>query len=72
MLFEDPLNFLKQINWFLENSESEQFPGLIFRQDKPKVTYLIFHSGKIVIAGSKSLEDLDKVASKIKEIIDNY
>jgi len=51
--------------------EPEQFPGLILRQDIPKVTYLVFSSGKIVIAGSKSLEDLDKAASKIKEIIEN-
>ena len=51
--------------------EPEQFPGLILRQDNPKVTYLVFSSGKIVITGCKSLEDLDKDASKIKEILDN-
>lgn len=27
MLFEDPLNYLRQIKWFLGNTESEQFPG---------------------------------------------
>jgi len=51
--------------------EPEQFPGLILRQDKPKVTYLVFSSGKIVIAGSKSLEEVNEAASKIKDIIDN-
>ena len=51
--------------------EPEQFPGLILRQDEPKVTYLVFSSGKIVIAGSKSLEDLDLAASKIEKIIDD-
>ena len=51
--------------------EPEQFPGLILRLNKPKVTYLVFLSGKIVITGSKSLEDLNKAASKVKEIIDN-
>ena len=51
--------------------EPEQFPGLILRQDEPKVTYLVFTSGKIVMAGIKSLEDLDLAASKIKEIIDD-
>ena len=50
--------------------EPEQIPGLILRQDKPKVTYLVFSSGKIVIAGSRSLEDVHKAASKIKAIID--
>ena len=51
--------------------EPEQFPGLILRQDKGKVTYLVFNSGKIVIAGSKSLTELDKAALKIQEIIEN-
>lgn len=27
MIFEDPLNYLKQIKWFLDNRELEQFPG---------------------------------------------
>lgn len=27
MIFEDPMNYLKQIKWFLDNQELEQFPG---------------------------------------------
>jgi hypothetical protein len=27
MIFEDPLNYLKQIKWFLDNLKFEQFPG---------------------------------------------
>ena len=27
MIFEDPLNYLRQIKWFLDNIELEQFPG---------------------------------------------
>lgn len=34
--------------------EPELFPALIYRLDKPKVVFLIFPSGKVVCAGSKS------------------
>ena len=49
--------------------EPEQFPGLILRQDLPKVTYLIFSSGKVVIAGSKSLKELQMAAEMIEKIV---
>ena len=41
--------------------EPEVFPGLIYRMTNPKVAFLIFSSGRIVIAGAKS-EDLIKKA----------
>ncbi len=37
--------------------EPEQFPGLIYRMQEPKVVFLIFASGKLVCVGGKS-EDL--------------
>ena len=39
----------------LQNSiyEPELFPGLTFRLSYPKVTFLIFTSGKIVLTGAK-------------------
>lgn len=37
--------------------EPEQFPGLIYRSDNPKVVFLIFSSGKCVITGSKDFEE---------------
>jgi len=43
----------------------DQFPGLIFRLDSPKVTALIFKSGKMVITGAKSTEELIKAVKKI-------
>lgn len=49
--------------------EPEQFPGLILRQENPKVTYLIFSSGKVVIAGSKSLDELELAAKRLQKII---
>jgi len=49
--------------------EPEQFSGMILKQYDPKVTYLIFNSGKIVIVGSKSIEDLEKAAMRVREIV---
>ncbi len=30
------------------------FPGLIFRMKNPRVTFLVFSTGKVVITGAKS------------------
>lgn len=39
--------------------EPEVFPGLIYRMVEPKVAFLIFSSGRIVVAGAKT-EDIIK------------
>ncbi|MFH1229503.1 MAG: TATA-box-binding protein, partial [Candidatus Aenigmatarchaeota archaeon] len=41
---------LNNIAFSLENTEyePEQFPGLVYRMDIPKVTFLLFGSGKII------------------------
>src|SRR5664280_2750302 len=46
----------------LENIEyePEQFPGLVYRIDVPKVVVLIFSSGKLVVTGGKSPEDCER------------
>ncbi|MDI6903447.1 MAG: TATA-box-binding protein [Methanocellales archaeon] len=51
----------------LENIEyePEQFPGLVYRLQEPKVVALIFGSGKIVLTGGKSPEELEIAACKI-------
>jgi len=49
--------------------EPEQFPGLIFRNPALKVTYLIFSSGKTVIAGARNLNELEQASTSIKELI---
>jgi transcription initiation factor TFIID TATA-box-binding protein len=38
--------------------EPEQFPGLIYRMDVPKVVILIFASGKLVCTGATKEEDV--------------
>ncbi len=43
----------------------EQFPGLVYRLDQPKVTALIFKSGKMVVTGAKSTQQLITAVKKI-------
>ena len=49
--------------------EPEQFPGAILRTTQPKSTFLIFASGKIVIPGSRTLQELEQAAEKITNIL---
>ncbi len=53
----------------LENSmyEPEQFPGLIYRMDEPRVVLLIFSSGKMVITGAKREEEVYEAVKRIYE-----
>ena len=46
---------LKKADHILENAmyEPEQFPGLIYRIQEPRVVFLIFASGKVVCTGAK-------------------
>ncbi len=45
--------------------EPEQFPGLIYRMDVPKVVILLFASGKLVCTGAKQEEDVYEAVSKL-------
>ncbi|NAZ27006.1 MAG: TATA-box-binding protein, partial [Thermogladius sp.] len=47
----------------------DQFPGLIFRLDKPKATALIFRSGKMVVTGTKSTNELIDVVKRMIRIL---
>lgn len=38
--------------------EPELFPGLIYRMRSPKIVLLIFVSGKVVLTGGKSRDDV--------------
>jgi transcription initiation factor TFIID TATA-box-binding protein len=53
----------------LENVEyePEQFPGLVYRLDDPKVALLLFGSGKIVCAGAKKIEEIHSAVEKVIE-----
>jgi len=45
--------------------EPEQFPGLVYRMDDPKVVILLFGSGKLVCTGAKKPSDVEKAVKKI-------
>ena len=70
---------LEDCAYFLDRNmyEPEQFPGLIYRMDSPKVVILIFASGKLVCTGATKEEDVYKAVAKLhkeleeKELI-NY
>jgi len=50
--------------------EPEQFPGLVYRMDEPKLVMLFFGSGKVVCTGGKNTEDMEKGVEKVrKELI---
>jgi transcription initiation factor TFIID TATA-box-binding protein len=55
----------------LSNTEynPEQFPGLVLRIKEPKTTALLFSSGKIVLTGAKSLEEVKNGIQEIKNIL---
>ncbi|MFH0966716.1 MAG: TATA-box-binding protein [Methanobacteriota archaeon] len=45
--------------------EPEQFPGLVYRLDDPKVVVLLFGSGKLIITGGKVPDDARRAVLKI-------
>jgi transcription initiation factor TFIID TATA-box-binding protein len=45
--------------------EPEQFPGLIYRVDEPKVVILLFASGKLVCTGAKYEENVYEAVAKL-------
>jgi len=45
--------------------EPEQFPGLVYRIDKPKVVVLLFGSGKMVCTGARKVEDVQQAVERI-------
>ena len=47
--------------------EPEQFPGLVYRIDSPKVVVLLFGSGKLVCTGARKPEDVGAAVDKITE-----
>ena len=51
--------------------EPEQFPGLIYRMDDPKVVILLFASGKLVCTGAKHEEDVYEAVSKLHQKLED-
>ncbi|MDD4253778.1 MAG: TATA-box-binding protein [Methanofollis sp.] len=51
--------------------EPEQFPGLVYRLEDPKVVVLLFGSGKLIITGGKRPEDARLAVQKIIDDLSN-
>ena len=49
--------------------EPEQFPGLIYRMEEPKVVILMFTSGKMVITGAKRADQVNEAVEKITNLL---
>jgi transcription initiation factor TFIID TATA-box-binding protein len=47
--------------------EPEQFPGLVYRLDEPKVVVLLFGSGKLVCTGARQPSDVARAVERITE-----
>jgi len=50
--------------------EPEQFPGLIYRMDEPKVVILIFASGNLVCTGAKREQEVYDAVHKLHRILE--
>ncbi len=65
---------LDELAFKLENTEyePEQFPGLIYKLPNSSITFLIFSTGRIVIVGGKSMEEIKQSVRKLKRILKKY
>ena len=59
-------------NAMFSSYEPELFPGLIFRMENPKVVLLIFVSGKIVLTGARSRDDVYAAFNRIYPVLMKY
>ena len=50
--------------------EPEQFPGLIYRMEEPKVVILLFASGKLVCTGAKKEPDVYVAVDKLHSLLE--
>jgi transcription initiation factor TFIID TATA-box-binding protein len=50
--------------------EPEQFPGLIYRMDEPKVVILLFASGKLVCTGAKKEQDVYTAVQQLHVLLE--
>jgi len=51
--------------------EPEQFPGLVYRIDDSRVTFLLFGSGKIICTGGRSIQDVKRAVAKADKKLKN-
>lgn len=52
--------------------EPELFPGLVFRMISPKVSLIVFSSGKVNITGAKTSEEIEEAFKKFYPTLLNF
>ena len=62
-----------ELTFSLENAEYEpqQFPGIVYRINKPRVTFLIFKTGRLICTGATSLDDVIKALESLKKKLES-
>ncbi len=62
---------LDKLAFELEESEYEpdQFPGLVYRMQDPKVAFLLFSSGRIVCAGAKHVSHVKRAVDTLERTL---
>ncbi len=63
------ISLQKIVKYMNIKTKPKQFPGLVYKNEKPKASSLIFGSGKIICTGSKSSEDANKVITIVVDAI---
>jgi transcription initiation factor TFIID TATA-box-binding protein len=63
---------LEKVTYSLKRTmcEPEQFPGLIYRMDDPKVVILIFSTGKLVCTGAKKEGEVHRAVAKLRDTLE--
>jgi transcription initiation factor TFIID TATA-box-binding protein len=63
---------LEKITYSMEKTmyEPEQFPGLIYRMNDPKVVILIFSSGNLVCTGAKKEEEVYRAVTILQKTLE--
>jgi transcription initiation factor TFIID TATA-box-binding protein len=56
----------------LATYEPELFPGLVYKFQRPKITLLIFVSGKVVLTGAKQRADIMLAFRKIYPVLQKF
>jgi len=64
---------LEKVTYSLKRTmyEPEQFPGLIYRMEDPKVVILIFATGKLVCTGAKKEAEVHRAIVKLQETLED-
>lgn len=62
---------LPKVALTLERAEYEpdKFPGVIYRLKEPKTAILLFHSGKVVCTGGKSMQQVEESIRTVSDMI---